>query len=54
MRKTEVLTMLEIELRYAWSKAMEERRQNEHRKLRARAIELYNLIKKQKTITGVN
>lgn len=50
MKTTEIMTMLEIELAEQWRKAMACKRQDEHRRMKAKAIETYNKLKKQKLL----
>lgn len=53
MRHTEILTQLEIQLSIEWAQAMREKRQDEHRRLKARAIETFNRLKKQRALLSV-
>lgn len=52
MKQTEVLTMLEIQLAHEWALAMREKRQDEHRRLKARAIETFNKLRKQRALNA--
>lgn len=52
MKQTEILTQLEIQLGLEWQAAMREKRQEEHRKLKAKAIETFNKLRKQRELNA--
>lgn len=54
MRPTEILTMLEQKLSMQWRAVAHAKRQDEYQELKAKALETYRLIKKQRTLLGAH